>query len=334
VAKVLRPIGHDDRLSIVDHLDELRSRLIVCLAALLVAFGVCFWQNHALLSVLNRALPHVSTVSGQHGLAAVRNDSATERAGLLQTARADRALAANSAFPAAVRHQFLVAAQGLEKSARALPRNPTVQEKPITIGVGEPFTTTLTVAAYFALLFALPVLIYEGYGFVIPALNPDERRVAIPLMAVAPLLFLVGVAFAYAVVLPPAVHFLQGYNSNSFDVLVQAKAYYTFEIFTMLGIGLAFQMPLGLLALHRLGVIDGQTLPRYWRYAVVIIAVIAAAMPGADPVTTGLETLPLVLLFLASIVMLKIADRRAAARAAAEAAEAATQPFDGGLQTP
>jgi sec-independent protein translocase protein TatC len=121
-------------------------------------------------------------------------------------------------------------------------------------------------------------------------------------------------------VLPPAVHFLQGYNSNEFNVLLQAKAWYSFEMLTMLGVGLAFQLPLGLLALHRLGVVDGRTLTKHWRYVVVIIAVIAAAMPGSDPVTTGLEALPLVLLFLASIVLLKLADRRAAARAAAESA--------------
>jgi sec-independent protein translocase protein TatC len=125
--------------------------------------------------------------------------------------------------------------------------------------------------------------------------------------------------FAYWIVLPPAIHFLQGYNHQQFDVLVQAKAYYSFEIVTMLAIGLAFQLPLGLLGLHRIGVINGSTLTRHWRYATVGIAVIAAAMPGADPVTTGLETAPLVILFLASIVMLKIADRRAAARAAREA---------------
>jgi len=154
---------------------------------------------------------------------------------------------------------------------------------------------------------------------VLPALNPQEKRIALPVMAIAPALFLLGVAFAYLIVLPPAVHFLQGYNSENFDIFVQAKTYYQFEIFTMLGIGLAFQLPLGLLALQRIGVINGSTLTRHWRYAVVIIAVIAAAMPGADPVTTGLETLPLVILFLASIVLLKIADRRAAARAAAEA---------------
>src|SRR5205085_6952165 len=178
-----------------------------------------------------------------------------------------------------------------------------------------------------ALLFALPILIYEGYAFILPALDRNERRVAIPLLAAAPFLFILGVAFAYAIVLPPAVRFLQGYNSGSFDIFVQAKTYYTFEIFTMLGIGLAFQLPLGLLALQRLGTINAQTLTRNWRYATVIIAVIAAAMPGADPVTTGLEMLPLVVLYLASIVMLKIADRRAAARAAAEMSE----PFGDGL---
>jgi len=330
VSKALRPIGHEDRLSIVDHLDELRSRLIVCLGVLIVAFGICFWQNHALLTVLNRALPHVSSVSGQHGLASIPNRSAKERAALLKTAAAFNTLAAAPGTSTQARLAYTQAAQGITAAANTLPPTAQVQEKPITIGVGEPFTTTITVAAYFALLFTLPVLILEAYGFVIPALNPGERRAAIPLMAIAPALFAVGVAFAYVVVLPPAVHFLQGYNSGSFDVLVQAKAYYTFEIFTMLGIGLAFQLPLALLALHRIGVIDGNTLTKHWRYAVVIIAVIGAAMPGADPVTTGLETLPLVVLFLASIVMLKFADRRAAARALAEA----NQPFDAGAESP
>src|SRR5262249_10524111 len=152
----------------------------------------------------------------------------------------------------------------------------------------EPFTTTLTVCAYFALLFSLPVLMYQAYAFVIPALNRQERRIAFPLVLSAPALFIVGVVFAFLVVLKPAVHFLQGYNSEQFNILVQAKTFYQFEIFTMLGIGLAFQLPLVLLGLHRLGAINGTTLTRHWRYAVVIIAVIAAAMPGADPVTTGL----------------------------------------------
>ena len=105
-----------------------------------------------------------------------------------------------------------------------------------------------------------------------------------------------------------AVVTCDGTNANA-DMISSglAKTYYMFEILTMLGIGLAFQLPIGLLALQRLGTINASTLTRNWRYAVVIIAVIAAAMPGADPVTTGLEMLPLVLLYLASIVLLKIA---------------------------
>jgi sec-independent protein translocase protein TatC len=318
MAQVLRPIGHEDRLSIVDHLDELRTRLIICGSVLIVAFGFCFWQNHALLHILNRALPSSSSAADQHGLAAIPTQAVKERQAFSKAAAAAAALAASSGVSAADQQHYAQLSQAMNQAAKALPSTVPQQEKPITIGVGESFTTTLTVCAYFALLFSLPLLIYQGYAFVIPALNSSERRVAFPLMAVAPAMFLIGGLFAYFVVLKPAVHFLQGYNSEQFNILVQAKQFYTFQILTMLGIGLAFQLPLGLLGLHRIGVINGTTLTRHWRYAVVIIAVIAAAMPGADPVTTGLETLPLVVLFLASIVMLKIADRRAAARARAE----------------
>jgi sec-independent protein translocase protein TatC len=322
MAKVLRPIGHQDRLSVVAHLDELRSRLIICTLALAVAFGICFWQNHALLSVLNRALPMAPKTSSNHINGSTRA-LVSEQRGLAAAAAAAAALSRSAHQSAADRRHFAQLSGGASQAAKALPRS-TPARLPITIGIGEPFTTTLTVAAYFALLFALPILIYQGYAFVIPALNPDERRVAIPVMSVAPLLFIAGVVFAYFAVLPPAVRFLQGYNSQSFDILVQAKTYYKFQIFTMLGIGLAFQVPLGLLALQRLGTINANTLTGNWRYAVVIIAVIAAALPGVDPVTMALEMLPLILLYLASIVMLKIADRRAATRAATEAAEAPT----------
>ncbi|HUA45131.1 MAG TPA: twin-arginine translocase subunit TatC [Solirubrobacteraceae bacterium] len=316
----LRPIGHDDRLSIVDHLDELRSRLFVCLAVLAVAFGLCFWQNNHLLTILNRALPDNSKAAVHNGLSSVPSESVQFERLFTKLAESETALAYAPGTSAQARQIYLQTAAQYAQTAKNLPKSLSTQEKPVTLGVGESFTTTLTVAAYFALLFSLPVLIYEGYAFVIPALNRKERRAAFPVMAAAPLLFLAGVLFTYFVVLTPAVHFLQGYNADQFQVLVQAKSYYSFEILTMVAIGLAFQLPLGLLGLRSVGVIDGSTLTRHWRYATVIIAVIAAAMPGADPVTTGLETAPLVILFLASIVLLKIADRRAAARAAREAA--------------
>jgi len=306
-------VGHEDRLSVVDHLDELRTRLMVCGAALVVAFGICFWQNQPLLKLLNSPLPSSAQTAANH-LSGLTSDSVKESRDLAGTAAAFKRLALSSDLSLQDRALFELAAGRLQDAARVLPQS-TPKKLPITIGVGEPFTTTLTVCAYFALLFTLPLLLYEAYAFVIPALSPHERRMAVPIMLAAPVLFLIGVAFAYLIVLPPAVRFLQGYNSSNFDALVQAKPLYSFEILTMAGIGLAFQLPLGLLGLQRAGIINGSTLTRNWRYAIVIIAVIAAAMPGADPVTTGLETLPLVILFLVSIVMLKYADRRDARRA-------------------
>ena len=312
--KVLRPIGHDDRLSVIDHLDELRSRLITSGIALVVAFVVCFWQNQRLLTWLNHALPKAPKTSSNH-LNGSTQDLVTAAQGFRTAAKGIAGLAHSTTFSPADKANLGILEKGLGQVVNALPKtNP--QKLPITIGIGEPFTTTIMVAAYFALLIALPILIYELYAFVIPALHPNEKSIARWLVFFAPLLFIAGVVFTYFLVLPPAVAFLQGYNSQNFDILVQAKTYYKFEMFTMLGIGLAFQVPLFLLALQHAGVINASTLTGNWRYATVIIAVVVAALPGVDPVTMAFEMLPLVLLYLASIVMMKIVDRRAASRAA------------------
>src|SRR5205085_10368950 len=126
--KVLRPIGHEDRLSIVDHLGELRSRLIICLGVLIVAFGICFWQNHALLSVLNRALPHISTVSGQHGLASVPNRSVRERRGLQRIEQGAGTLASSGSLSASDRAAAAQIASGARQAARALPNAASPKE--------------------------------------------------------------------------------------------------------------------------------------------------------------------------------------------------------------
>lgn len=314
MARVLRPIQHEDRLSVVDHLDELRSRLIVCAVALAVAFGICFWQNHALLHLLNRPLPTPHSY-----LAKLPHATNRQARALAATARDFRALAGSHSQSPSDRALFAAAATNLTRAANALPRGPA-QRTPITIGVGEPFTTTLTVSFYFAILVSLPLLLYEAYAFLLPALTRSERRVALPLMLLAPVLFIAGVVFTYMIVLTPAIHFLQGYNSQNFDALVQARQLYDFEIMVMAALGLAFQLPLVLLGLDYLGVLNARTLTKQWRYAVVLIAVIAAALPGPDPVTTALETVPLIVLYLLSIVLLKIADRRLASRAQAEVA--------------
>lgn len=312
----LRPIGHEDRLSVVDHLGELRARLIVCGVVVVIAFAFAFWQNNLLLNALNSPLPAQPKTGANH-IGGLTNDTVSAARHLSNAAALFETLSRSTHLSPPDAALITAAAQQMSAAAKALPQK-TPKNLPIAIGVGEGFTTTLTVCAYFALLLTLPVILYQAYAFIIPALNPRERRVALPIMIAAPVLFVIGVVFTYLVVLPPAVRFLQGYNSDQFQALVQAKPLYSFEVLTMAAIGLTFQMPLGLLGLRQLGLINGSTLTRHWRYATVGIAVIAAAMPGADPVTTALETAPLVLLFLVSIVVLKYMDRRDAKRAAEE----------------
>lgn len=328
----LRPIGHGDELSIIDHLDEVRSRLIFCLAALFVAFGVCFWQNHALLNLLNNALP----AAAKNGLGSQPRLNATLGRRLQQVsvdmAKFASDLAHVKGMSAGAVSEARAVSRDLHAVSVAYPKHAGSQEKPIVVGVGEGFTTTMLVSAYFAVLFTLPVILYEAYAFVLPALKRNERRVATPTVIAAPFLFVAGAAFTYFAVLPPAVHFLQGYNSQEFQVLIGAGSYYKFEILLMMGLGLAFQVPLFALGLQRVGAISSQTLTLNWRYASVLIAVVVAILPGVDPVTMTMETLPLVFLYVLSIALLKWVEfrqfrhNRAEAVAAARAAEQAANP--------
>ena len=232
-----RPIGYEDRLTLVEHLSELRSRIVVSLAAFGVALGLCFWQNKLLLRAINHPL---------HG------------------------------------------------------------RKPVTFSPTEPFTTTLTVAAYAAIVIALPIVLYQLYAFVLPAFSPQEKRVALPLMLMVPLLFVGGAAFGYFVVVPAALKFLIHFNEHQFNVQLRARDYYGFVLLTMIACGICFQVPVGILALVRLGITTPAKLRRNRRYAILVCAVVAAALPGVDPVSMLLEMVPLVLLYELSIVLAKL----------------------------
>jgi sec-independent protein translocase protein TatC len=328
MATALKPIGHDERLTIVDHLDELRSRLMICAATLVVIFAVCFWQNHTLLNFLNEPLknstPTVENPQNNGRIGQVAAAQRKVRDGLAAGATAFRALQGERAISDQTKAVLGRAVEQMDQAAAALPKtNPA--RVPITTGVGEPFTATLTVVAYFALLFSLPVLLYQAYAFILPAFSPQERRVALPMMLMIPLLFVGGVAFGYYMVIPPAISFLQNFNSTDFDVLLQAKDYYRFTAMALLSCGLIFQLPIGLLAVNRVGILSAKQLRSSWRYAIVAIAVIAAVMPGVDPVTTCILMVPLLVLYGLSIVLLTIADRRRGNGAAF----AGLEPLDG-----
>jgi sec-independent protein translocase protein TatC len=256
----IRPISHDDRLSIVDHLDELRSRLIISAIAFVVAWAFTAWQNDLVLEIMNSPLP----------------DGADGK-----------------------------------------------QLQPITLAPSEAFTTTLMNAAYFALIIAAPVILYELYAFVLPAFSPSERRVATPLLLLVPVLFIAGVVFCYFVVLTPALNFLLNFNADEFNTQVRAKDYYSFVSLVMLAMGLGFQIPVGILAACKLGVTSAEKLRKSRRYAIVLIVVLASLLPTLDPLTLILESIPFYLLFELSIVL--------AARFGRPAYEVSDEPATEGL---
>jgi sec-independent protein translocase protein TatC len=177
---------------------------------------------------------------------------------------------------------------------------------------------TLKVAAYAGLLLSLPLILYQIYAFVLPAFSPRERQIAVPAMLGVPFLFIGGVVFGYFMVLPPAIRFLQNFNTDSFDVLIQAQPYYKFVIMLLAAMGLLFQIPVGILALTRVGIVSTRQLSKNRRYAVLVIAVIAMVLPGQDPVTMTMMMVPMYVLFEGSILISWLMDRRERRRAAAE----------------
>jgi sec-independent protein translocase protein TatC len=310
----LRPVGHEDRLSLVEHLDELRSRLMICAAVLVATFAFALWQQNDLLHLLNKPLEG-TTNTGSGPLEQNAKFQKQVRAALQSTATSLNALAATQE-PSPERARLQLSITRLERAVAALPKD-TPKRQPVTLGVSEPFTTSLTIAFAFAVLLSLPVILYQLYAFILPAFTPRERQIAIPLMTMIPFLFIAGVVFAYFLVLPPAIKFLQGYNNGSFDILVQAKDYYKFEILTMISLGVLFQLPVGILAMTKLGIITPRQLRKNRRYAIVIIAVVAMLLPGTDPITMLIAMLPLLVLFEGSILLASWVHRRDQKRALA-----------------
>src|SRR3954464_12457014 len=298
----LRAVAHGERLTVIQHLGELRARLLLSVAVLAVLFAGCLSQSRSLLHVLNAPLAHLRTNSATQG-----RGSELPQA-LAHSAAAFTRLAHASSLAPSDQRAALDAARSLAAASRSLA--PPAAAAPVTLGLGEPFSTSITVAFAFALLLGLPFLLTQMWAFVAPAIAPADRRAVRPLLILAPVLFAAGVGFAYFLVLTPAVRFLQGFNHGAFDVLVQARAYYRFELTTMLALGMMFEIPVVLLALGRVGILTASTLRRHRRYAIFGLSVLGALLPGTDPVTTVVETLPLFALYEATIVLLRVTERR------------------------
>jgi sec-independent protein translocase protein TatC len=210
------------------------------------------------------------------------------------------------AFVPALVGAFAIHGRLIELLTRPLPDD----KRLVTLGVTEPFTTSVKVSLCAAVAVVLPVILWQLWAFLAPAASAGTRSALGVFAALATTLFALGVVFAYVVVLPKALTFLVGFDDNLYDVQIRASYYYGFASHTLLAVGLAFQLPIAVLALTRLGVLSSRALRRNRRTAYAVLVGCAILLPTVDPVSLALEVVPLVLLYELSVVLAAVLEPR------------------------
>lgn len=244
-----RRLGHGEEATLVEHLEELRQRLFVCIGTLFAGFVVAFIFHRRLIHALELTLP-----PGKRHLT--------------------------------------------------------------TFTIGEPFMTSIWLSVYAGFLLALPVLLWQGWAFFLPAFDPAHERLLRIFVVISGALLAVGIAFGYYLALPAAAHFLANYDKSQYNTFIRARDFIGFAAKVLVAMAIVFELPLFVVGLTRIGVLSTHTLRRSRRVGYFIVCCVGVALPGVDPVTTIIETVPLLLLYelsiWASVLLERRADRRAA----------------------
>jgi sec-independent protein translocase protein TatC len=237
-----RRLGYGEEATLVEHLEELRERIFVCLGALVLGGILTYVFHHQVLQWLNRPLPkHVP--------------------------------------------------------------------KPTTFGVAEPFLTVLKISMFGGFLLALPIILWQLWSFFAPAIDDRQNQRIRVFVFLAAGLLAGGIVFGYFVTLPAAIHYLTNFDKEQFNIQLRAKDYYSFTTMVLLAMGIVFELPIFVLAMVRLGILTTRQL-RHNRRIGYFVVVVAVALPGIDPFTTVLESLPLLVLFEGSIWLSVLMERR------------------------
>src|SRR5947209_6264509 len=225
-----RRLRHGEEATLVEHLGELRTRLVVSLLAVLIGLSVAYAFRGDIIHWLTQPLP---------------------------------------------------------KNKRHL----------ITFSPAEPFITSFMLSLYAGFLVAIPVVFWQIWGFLAPAFEEHTQRLIAGFTAFATVLMGLGVAFGYFVALPAAVHFLTNYDSSYYNIQIRARDYLSFAALVLFATAVVFELPIFILALVRIGILTTRKLRKNRRLGYVLMAAIAVALPGVDPVTTTDEMIPLMILF-------------------------------------
>ena len=323
------------QMSFLDHLDELRRRLVTSVIIIVIAFLACFYFSEEIYNFLSipirRAMSEASrreiTVQGRTGSEKVlplsnlregetgrfvfdretKLDFGVISAGTSVSVKAERDLngklglftnevifTSNAIIPEGIRIP-------VDFEGKTLKEMSVEDERMVVTTATEPFTLYVTVSLYSAIAFSMPLLLWQIWGFISPALYRHERKYVTPFIALSSISFVVGAAFAYYILFPPAVSYLLGVGSE-FTLMLRASDYLDFIILIMLAMGVIFQMPAITYVLARIGIISAGFLIRVWKIALVVILIVAAVVsPTGDVPNMMLFATPMVCLYIVSI---------------------------------
>lgn len=323
------------QMSFLEHLDELRRRLIRCFIFILIA-GTASWFFSAriydfLAAPVERALAEAQRrqvpIAGQTGTETIAGLNALKENDSGRYVFAEETTLGNSLIPAgaSVTARVFKDAEGklalftdeaLFAGTTVIPKGvrlpadltaaPTesfsgVNDKLIVTTALEPFSLWIKVSLYAAICLSVPFLLFQVWGFVAPGLYPHERGYVTPFITLSSISFVLGAAFAYYVIFPPAAKYLLGLGSD-FRLLLKANDYFDFIILIMLGMGVVFQMPAVTYVLARIGLVTAGFLIKIWKTALIVILIAAALLsPTADIANMLLFAAPMMVLYLISI---------------------------------
>ena len=332
-AKV-RELDPTGQMSFLEHLDELRKRLVNCVIIVVIAFALCWFFSDRIYNFLSipirealseasrRQLP-VSGLTGDEKVlplsqlqegdsgryvfdrptklgtsvvaagASVASEVGRDRGGQLGLFTTEPLYTSNAIIPAGVRLpvEFTDTAQG----------QPSADERMIVTTAVEPFTLYVTVSLYTAIALSIPFLLWQVWGFISPALYKHERAYVTPFIGLSSISFVIGAAFAYYILFPPAAKYLLGLGGD-FQLLLKASDYFDFITLIMLAMGIIFQMPAISYVLARIGLISAGFLVRTWKISLIIILIVAAVVsPTGDIPNMMLFATPMMGLYVVSI---------------------------------
>lgn len=338
-------------MSFMEHLDELRRRLINSVIIIVIAFVFCFFVSDQIFNFLSvpvrralseaqrREVPlqgltgdeknftvdklsegdrgrYVFDRATKFGTSVVAPGSsvgsvvATDSAGKIGLFTEEPIITGIAVIPKGVRLPVDLTKPVTDESS--------ADEQLIVTTAAESFTLFVTVSLYAAIALSIPFLLLQVWGFISPALYKHERSYVTPFILLSTISFVIGAAFAYYILFPPALRYLLGLGED-FRLLLRATDYFDFITLIMLAMGIIFQMPAVTYVLARIGIVTPGFMWRSWKYALIIILIVAAIVsPTGDIPNLMLFATPMIILYIFSIFIAWVFGKKRNISGAAE----------------